>query len=103
MKITFRLVVSLFLVVALAAVAFSYHQASEEKILLKAEVERRSVMLAESLHESITPLVQSNSTEKLRELVQRFCSRGKYQWIAVQDTRGQVLTATAGLDPSIPG
>jgi len=103
MKITFRLVVSLVLVVALAAVAFSFHQVREEKIRLASELERRVNILAESLDESVTPLVQSESSERLSGLVQRFGNRDRFQGIAVQDTRGQVMCATADLDPRMPG
>ncbi len=103
MKITFRLVVSLVLVVALAAVAISWHQVYEEKLLLTSEAERRINVLAESLHESVTPLVQTDSSGKLDELVQRFGSRDGVNGIAVQDARGQVLSATANLDPRVRG
>ncbi len=103
MKITLRLVVSLVLVVALAAVAFSFHQVREEKALLTAEAERRTNILAESLHESVAPLVRSDAVGKLNELVQRFSDRDRFQGIAVQDARGRLLSATVDLDPRLPG
>ena len=51
MKITFRLVVSLVLVVAFVAVSFSFYQVVEERIRLTSELERRTILLAESLQE----------------------------------------------------
>ncbi len=103
MKITFRLVVSLVLVVALVAVAFSFYQVQEEKIRLTSDLERRTIVLAESLQESVTPLVTSDSPEKLNRIVQRFANRDRFQGIAVHDARGQLLASTADLEPLIPG
>ena len=103
MKITIRLVVSLVLVVALVAAGFSLYQVREERIRLTSELERRTIVLAESLQESITPLVTSESPEKLDRLVQRFGNRDRFQGIAVHDARGQLLASTADLGPQIPG
>ena len=103
MKITFRLVVSLVLVVALVAVAFSLYQVREERIRLTSDLERRTIVLAESLEESVTPLVTSDSPEKLNRLVQRFGNRDRFQGIAVHDARGQLLASTADLESQIPG
>jgi trehalose 6-phosphate synthase len=103
MKITLRLVVSLVLVVALVAVAFSFYQVQEEKIRLTSDLERRTIVLAESLQESVTPLVTSDSPEKLNRFVQRFGNRDRFQGIAVHDARGQLLASSADLEPLIPG
>src|SRR4030042_2602318 len=103
MKITLRLVVSLVLVVALVAFAFSFYQVQEEKIRLTSDLERRTIVLAESLQESVTPLFKSDSPEKLNRFVQRFGNRDRFQGIAVHDARGQLLASTADLEPQIPG
>jgi len=103
MKITLRLVVSLVLVVGLVAVGFSFYQVRAERIRLTSELERRTIILAESIQESVTPLVTSGSPKKLNRLVQRFSNRERLQGIAVHDARGQVLASTADLEPQIPG
>lgn len=102
MKITLRLVVSLVLMVAVVAVAFSFYQVREEKIRLRSELERRTIVLAESLQESVTPLVASDSPEKLDHLVQRFGNRERFQGIAVHNARGRLLSATADLERQNP-
>lgn len=101
MKITLRLVVSLVLVVGLVAVGFSFYQVQEERDRLTSDLERRSIILAESIQESVIPLVTSDSSTKLDLLVQRFGNRERFQGIAVHDVRGQVLASTADLDPQI--
>ena len=103
MKITIRLVVSLVLMVALVAAGFSFYQVREEKTRLRSDLERRSIILAESIQESVIPLITSDSAEKLKVLVQRLGKRDRFQGIAVHDARGQVLASTADLEAQIPG
>ena len=103
MKITIRLVVSLVLVVALVAVAFSLYQVQEERIRLTSDLQRRSIILAESLQESVIPLVTSESQKKLNRLVQRFGNRDRFQGIAVHDAHGQLLASTADVEAQISG
>ena len=98
MKITVRLVVSLVLVVGLVAGGFSFYQVRTERIRLTSELERRTSILAESIQESVTPLILSDSSRKLNRLVLRFSNRERFQGIAVHDARGQTLAATADLE-----
>ncbi|MGZ8473621.1 MAG: alpha,alpha-trehalose-phosphate synthase (UDP-forming) [Candidatus Deferrimicrobiaceae bacterium] len=102
MKITLRLVVSLVLVVGLVAAGFSFFQVREERIRLTSDLERRSIILAESIQESVIPLVTSDSSRKLDLLVQRFGKRERFQGVAVHDARGQILASTADLESQIP-
>lgn len=103
MKITIRLVVSLVLMVGLVAAGFSFYQVREERIRLTSDLERRSIILAESIQESVIPLVTADSFGKLNHLVQRFGKRERFQGIAVHDAHGQVLASTVDLEAQIPG
>ena len=103
MKITVRLVVSLVFVVGLVAGGFSFYQVRTEKIRLKSDLERRTILLAESIQESVTPLLLSDSSLKLSLLVQRFSNRAGFQGIAVHDSDGELLASTADLEQMIPG
>lgn len=102
MKITIRLIVSLTLVVALTAVGSSLYQVRKERLRLAADMERRVVLLAESLRESVVPLVRSESREKLDRLVERFGNRERLQGIAVFDRKADVLASTAMLKDRVP-
>jgi len=102
MKITIRLIVSLTLVVALVAVGSSFHQVRAERLRLAADMERRIVLLAESLRESVVPLVRSDSRGKLDRLVERFGNRERLQGIAIFDRQADVLASTAELKNRIP-
>ena len=103
MKITVRLVVSLVFVVGLVAVGFSFYQVRAERIRLTSELERRTSVLAESIQESVTPLILSDSSGKLNRIVQRFSNRERFEGMAVYDASGQVLASTADLEQLIPG
>ncbi len=102
MKITFRLVVSLVLVVALVAIGSSFYQVGEEKARLTSELERRAIILAESLQESVVPLIGSDSPKRLNRIVQRFGNRARLQGIAVYDLHGRALASTSDLGPQVP-
>jgi len=55
MKLTIRLIVSLLFAVSLVAAVSSYYQVHAEKTRLMGDLERRTVILAESLQESVVP------------------------------------------------
>lgn len=101
MKITIRLIVSLIFVIALVAVVFSSYQVRAEKERLASELERRAIILAESLQESVIPLMQSNSLSKLNRLVERFGNRERLKGVAVFDKQGNALASTPELKPKI--
>lgn len=102
MVITIRLIVSLLLVIALVSVTFAFYQAHAEKERLASEMERSAIILAESLRESIMPLIQSDSLPRLNSLVEKFGNRKRLKGIAVFDTEGHILASTPGLKKDIP-
>jgi alpha,alpha-trehalose-phosphate synthase [UDP-forming] len=102
MRITIRLLVSLLFVVALVAVFFSFYEVRAERIRLTSDLERRAIILAESLQELVIPLVQSNSLPKLNRLVERFGNRERLKGVAVFDLQGNSRASTPELKPHIP-
>jgi len=100
MKITIRLIVSLVFVVALVAVIFSFHQVRIEKARLVSDLERRTIILAESLQESVKPLVQSNSFTRLNRFVKRFGNRERLKGIAICNIQGNIIASTPALAPN---
>jgi trehalose 6-phosphate synthase len=102
MKITIRLIVSLLFIIALVAVVFSFYQVRAEKVRLTDELERRVIILAESLQESVKPLVQSNSLERLNRLLERFGNRERLKGVTIFDRQGNIFASTPDLIPEIP-
>ncbi|MEK7679935.1 MAG: hypothetical protein AAB356_07065, partial [Deltaproteobacteria bacterium] len=101
MKITIRLIISLVLTVVVVAVGFSLYQVNSEKATLMSDIDRRSAVLAESLHETITLLVTSNSNVKLTRLVKQFGNRERLKGVTVFDLSGGVIASTPGLEPGV--
>jgi trehalose 6-phosphate synthase len=97
MKITIRLIVSLVFVVALVAVIFSFYQVRVEHGRLVNDLERRTILLAESLQESAKPLVQSKSFVKLNRFVERFGNRERLKGIMVCNVQGDVIASTPAI------
>lgn len=102
MKITKRLIVALTIVIAAVTVLFSLYQVHEEKQRLIGELERRTLILADSLQESVAPLMQSDSPAKLNRLVVRFGNRERLRGVVVFDRQGTILASTPELRQKIP-
>ncbi len=102
MKITIRLIVSLIIVVALVAVCFSLYQVKIERERLLSDLERRTILLNESLEESVIPLVQSRSFTKLNRFVERFGNRERLKGIIVYNVQGEVIASTKAVSQHAP-
>ncbi len=100
MRSTLRLIFSLIIGVTLVAFIFSYLEVRQEERRLHEETERKAAILAESLQESIEPLLDAKSTKSLQRIVERFGNRERLSGVAVYDSRGRFLAITAGLSSS---
>jgi hypothetical protein len=97
MRITLRLILSLIVGVTLVAAVFAYLQVRQEERRLREETERKSAILAESLEESVEPLLEARSEKKLQRIVERFGNRERLTGVAVYDARGRCIAITPGL------
>ena len=102
MKITLRLIVSLILVMAVVTAAFSLSRVNKEKTRMANDLELRTAVLADSLQESVTHLVNRGLSERLKRLVVRFGNRKRLRGVAVFDADGNIITATPDLKSGIP-
>jgi alpha,alpha-trehalose-phosphate synthase [UDP-forming] len=102
MKITVRLIVSLVFVVALVTAIFSFYQVDKEKSRMTDELQRRTAILADSLQESVAPLIKEGLSARLNRLVIRFGNRKRFKGIAVFDGSGNIIASTPELKPGIP-
>lgn len=75
MRITLRLILALVFAAAVVVFVSTGFQARQEQVRLEEELRRRANVLAESLQESVEPLVASENLDGLRRLVQRFGDR----------------------------
>ena len=101
MKITLRLILSLLFVATFVASIFSYLQVRSERKILTNELERRSLILAESFQETMKEMWSTQSPAKLKRFVKRFGNRERLVGIVVYDVQGGILASSPGLPSSI--
>ena len=101
MRITLRLILSLIVGITLVAAVFAYVQVRQEERRLREETERKAAILAESLEESIEPLLEQKGGKRLQKIVERFGNRERLSGVAVYDVSGRCVAITPGLSPDI--
>ena len=97
MRITLRLVLSIVTVVALIVLAFTLVQVHQEKRRQETDLERRALLLAESLGETIEPLVEQGHSRRLQRIVEKFGNRERLAGVAVYDNKRRLLAVTPSL------
>src|SRR5690242_5789744 len=83
MKLSFRLIPVLAIAITLVTFTVARNQVRSEKRALRADLERRSQILMESLQETVEPVLQSGTTGPLQRLVRRFGNREHLVGVAV--------------------
>jgi trehalose 6-phosphate synthase len=100
MNFTVRLVTAIWLGALLVVAGFAFVQVREERERLTADLERRAVLLGESLKEALEPVVVRGSVAGVERILKRF---GKpTRGIAVYDRYDSLLLATPDLAPVLP-
>jgi trehalose-6-phosphate synthase len=98
MKLSLRLIPILAVAITIVTFIVARNQVRSEKQGLRADLERRAEILAESLQETVEPVLQKGSTNQLRRLVERFGNREHLAGIAIYDTNGKVTAVSSKLD-----
>jgi len=101
MRITFRLTISLLVVVASVAAFSAFFQVRQERLRQQEELTRRSILLAQSLQESIEPLIERGPSKNLQRLMEKFGNRERLAGVAVYDLTGTQLSVTESLAPTL--
>jgi len=96
-RLSLRLI--LFLVVGITLVTFfiSRNQVRSEKRGLRADLQRRAEILAESLQEIVEPALQKSSVPQLRRTVERYGNREQLAGVVIYDAQGKVLAESSTL------
>jgi len=87
------------LVAGITGVTFviARNQVRAEKRGLRADLERRAEIFAESLQEIVEPALERGSREQLRRIVDRFGNRERLAGVAVYNADGNVLAESSSL------
>jgi trehalose 6-phosphate synthase len=98
MRLSTRLSVSLVAGVAVVSLGLALYQAQAERRGLRRELERRGLLVAESLARSAAPLMEEHSTSGIERLVVQFQEHERLAGVAIYDIEEQPLATTAGLE-----
>jgi trehalose-6-phosphate synthase len=96
-RLSLRLI--LFLVVGISLVTFfiSRNQVRSEKRGLRADLQRRAEVLAESLQEIVEPALQKGAQPQLRRIVERYANKQQLAGVVIYDAQGKVLAESSTL------
>ncbi|MBZ5698706.1 MAG: trehalose-6-phosphate synthase [Acidobacteriia bacterium] len=97
MKLTLRLIPILAVAITIVTFIVAQNQVRSEKRGLRADLERRAEILAESLQETVEPVLQWGSVDQLQRIVERFGSRERLAGVAVYNEKGKVLAVSSKL------
>ena len=95
MRLSLRLILSLIVGISLVTFFIARNQVRSEKRGLRADLQRRAEVLAESLQEIVEPAL--GSRDQLRHIVERFGNRERLAGVIVYDANGKVLAESSTL------
>ncbi len=97
MRLSLRLILSLVIGITLVTFFISRNEVISQKRGLRADLERRAQILAESLGEIVEPALERSSHEQLRHIVERFGNRQRLAGVVVYDGKGAVIAESSSL------
>ncbi|HEY6442249.1 MAG TPA: trehalose-6-phosphate synthase [Candidatus Acidoferrales bacterium] len=97
MRLSLRLILSLVIGITLVTFFISRNEVISQKRGLRADLERRAQILAESLGEIVEPALERSSHEQLRHIVERFGNRQRLAGVVVYDRKGEVIAESSSL------
>jgi hypothetical protein len=99
MRITLRVILSIFFVISAIVLLFTFLQVEQEKERMTIDLERRASILGESLKESIEPLMVKRQTSSVQKIVDKFGNRERLAGVGIYDAQGKLAAVTAQLTP----
>ena len=97
MRQIFAVVFVIIVIISFIVVAFTLTQVQEEEQRLKANLEQRSILLADSLKETVQPNFINKSDEQLQKLVDKFESQERLAGMAIYDNKGNTIATSSSL------
>ena len=97
MKLSVRLIVSLVIGMAIVTFLIARSQVRSVKLGMRADLQRRAELLAESLQEIVEPALAKHSHDQLRHIVDRFGNRQQLEGLIVYDEKGVILAESPSI------
>src|SRR5260370_455783 len=96
---TLKIVLPLIVSVAAVSLLFAAYQVRREQRMLRHDLSRRAEILAESLQESVEPLLEHAQERNLQRLVDRFGQREHLKGVAIHNATGLAIAITSAVSP----
>ena len=97
MKQIFAAVLVIIVIISFIVVAFTLTQVQQEEQRLKDSLEQRSILLAESLKETVQPNFINKSGQQLQKLVDKFEDKQRLAGMAIYDNKGDTIATSSSL------
>lgn len=97
MRQIFVAVFVIIVIITSIVVAFTLTQVQQEEQRLKASLEQRSILLADSLKETVQPNFINKSDEQLQKLVDKFESQERLAGMVIYDNKGNTIVTSSSL------
>ncbi|MBU1000288.1 trehalose-6-phosphate synthase [Patescibacteria group bacterium] len=97
MKQIFAAVFVIIIIISLIVAAFTLTQVQQEDQGLKKGLEQRSILLAESLKETVQPNFINKSDQQLQNLVDKFEDKQRLAGMAIYDNKGGTIATSSSL------
>ncbi len=98
-----QIILSLLVIVAvitLIVISFTVNQVNQEEQQLKSDLQFRSILLAESLKETVEPNFINRSESYLQSIVTRFTDKERFAGLGIYDNKGQVIALSSTVPDS---
>ncbi len=84
-------------IVSLIVIAFTVNQVSKEEQRLKLDLQYRSILLAESLRETIEPNFINKSEASLQNVVERFTNKERFAGLGIYDNKAKAVATSSAI------
>lgn len=83
------------IIISLIVITFTINQAGNEEQRLKSDLEYRSILLAESLKETVEPNFINKSEDYLQNVVERFTDKERFAGLGIYDNKGKTIAVSS--------
>ncbi|MBI4655527.1 MAG: trehalose-6-phosphate synthase [Elusimicrobia bacterium] len=97
MKISFKLITALIVTLAAVAFSFTFFQVKQEEKNLADEIKNRNHLLAQSIQESLEPLLEQGNIQKIHKIAEKFSNREKLSGVAIYADDASIISISSNI------
>lgn len=90
-------------IISLIAVFFTFNQVTNEEKRLENDIQYRSILLANSLRESVEPNFINKSDKYLQSIVEKYSDRERIAGLAITDNKNNIIASSSSLPKELFG